>query len=301
MYKSLKVIKQELDNILDNLSWDTNPIDEKRQLFEINNLKSIRTAINNLISLNLFEELASKVKKSAIFTTADDSIIIQRKESIEIDEDLDSIETLCENFTIVLASNIPEENINSINIKLPEVNDFDELAKVSREIHLALTQVIVNDEINGQTKIESVENGSIWLNVLVGTSTAVTAISSLAWSAAVINKKRQEGKLLEQQVRSLNVKNDSLQDILKAQKEETKLMISAEAEYIDSEHFKEKSPENIERIKSSIKTFADLINQGAEIHPALIAPENVSNLFPDPTKWISLESKIKKLPSPDIN
>jgi len=41
--------------------------------------------------------------------------------------------------------------------------------------------------------------------------------------------------------------------------------------------------------------LAELINKGAEIHPAWVAPENVANLFPDPTKLVGLESKIKKL------
>lgn len=78
-------------------------------------------------------------------------------------------------------------------------------------------------------------------------------------------------------------------------------MIQAEAEHIESEHFKNKAPENIERIKNSITTFADLIGRGAEIHPALVAPENVTNLFPDPTKLISVESKIKRLANPGNN
>ena len=222
---------------------------------------------------------------------------IQQGEASQIEANLILLKTLSENFSTVLLKTVPEEDLDSINIKLPEVNDFDELSKVSREIHLGLTQIIFNDEIKGQTKIVSVENGSIWLNVLVG-STAVGVIASLVWSSAVIYKKIQEGKLLEQQVRGLKVKNDSLEDILKAQKAETELMISAEAQHIDSEHFKEKAPENIERIKNSITTFADLIGRGAEIHPALVAPESVSNLFPDPTKLVNLESKIKKLISP---
>ena len=63
---------------------------------------------------------------------------------------------------------VPEENQYSINIKLPEIKDFDQLSNVSRDIHIALSQVLFNDEINGETKIISVENGSIWINVFVG-------------------------------------------------------------------------------------------------------------------------------------
>lgn len=294
MDASLKIIKQQLQSILKRLVWNKKAISNNGQLFEFSGLNNIRTVTNDIISIGLFENVTSSLKSSAIFTSADDSMRIQHVETKQIEDNLTLLKTLSDNFLSVLLKTVPEESVDSINIKLPEVNDFDELSKVSREIHLGLTQVVINEEINGQTKIVSVENGSIWLNVLVG-STAVSVIASLVWSSAVIYKKIQEGKLLEQQVRGLKVKNDSLEDILRAQKAETELMISAEAQHIDSEHFKEKAPENIERIKNSIKTFADLIGRGAEVHPALVAPENVTNLFPDPTKLINVESKIKKL------
>lgn len=195
---------------------------------------------------------------------------------------------------------VPNENINSINIKLPQINDFDELSKVSRELHISLTQVLYNEEIKGETKIVSVQNGSIWFNVYVG-ETAVIVAASIAWAAAVIYKKIQEGKLLEQQVRALQVKNESLEDVLKAQKNETNLMIQAESEHIQSEHFKLNAADNIERIKNSISVFADLIGKGAEIHPALVATENISNLFPDVSKLLGLESKIKRLANVNNN
>jgi len=293
MEASLKIIKQQLQSILKRLEWKYE-LHANGQMSKISGLNDIRNVLNDTESLNLFNAITTTLKSSAMFTTSSDTMNIQVGEGQDINSQLTLLKTLIENFLNVLLKTVPEENLNSINIKLPEINDFDELSKVSREIHLALTQVILNDEIKGQTKIVSVENGSIWLNVFVG-ATAVTVVASLAWSASVIYKKIQEGRLLEQQVKSLKVKNESLEDVLKAQKAETEMMIQAEAEHISSEHFKENVPENIERIKKSIATFADLIGKGAEIHPALIAPENVSNLFPDPTKLINIESKIKKI------
>ncbi len=299
METSLKIIKIKLQNIQKIFSWN-NAIVGNTALYEISNLKVLRTVIGNLESLNLFENITKGLSNSAIFTTSSDKIRVQSSENTAIISQLKLLETLIENFLDVLKSTVPEENNDSINIKLPMINDFDELSKVSREIHLGLTQVIFNDDVNGQTRIISVENGSIWLNVLVGT-TAVTVIASLTWSAAVIYKKIQEGILLAEQVRGLKVKNDSIEDILKAQKAETNVMIQAEAEYLNSEHFKDNVPENIEKIKNSISIFAELIGRGAEIHPALVAPENVSNLFPDPTKFLGLESKIKRLANPSSN
>lgn len=299
METSLKLIKIQLQDIQTRLSWKSELV-SNNSLFQISNLKALRAIINNLDSMNLFENVTTELMDSAIFTTSNDEIRVQPNEQTVIIGQLELLKSLIENFAEVLKSTVPEESVDSINIKLPTINDFDELSKISREIHVGLTQVIFNEEINGQTRIISVENGSIWLNVLVGT-TAVTVIASLVWSAAVIYKKIQEGKLLEEQVRGLKVKNESLEDILKAQKAETNLMIQAEAEHLNSEHFKINAPENIEKIKNSIAIFAELIGKGAEIHPALVAPENVSNLFPDPTKLIGLESKIKRLANPSSN
>jgi len=295
MQNSLKTIKTQLQDIQNRLSWTTNTITSNNPtLYEISNLKEIRIIINDLKSLNLFATITDTLLDSAIFTTSNDTIRIQASENSIILSQLKLLNNLVENFLEALKTSVPEETVDSINIKLPPINDFDELSKVSREIHLGLTQVIFNEEINGQTRIISVENGSIWLNVLVG-ATAVTVIASLVWSAAVIHKKILEGKLLEEQIRGLTVKNESLEDILKAQKAQTELMIQAEAEHVNSEHFQINAPENIEKIKNSITIFAELIGKGAEIKPALVAPENVSNLFPDPTKLLGLESKIKRL------
>ncbi len=293
---SLKTIKIRLQEILNQLHWEHTSVKGNGNLNAIMGLDAIRPAINELKSLNLFPEVIDKLQNSAIFTTSNDGIAVQVNEAVEINNNLSILNTLLNNFLEVLINTVPEESMESINIKLPPIADFDELSKVSREIHIALTQIILNREVNGQTKIVSVENGSIWFNVLVGEA-AVVIIASLVWSSSVIYKKFQEGRLLEQQIRSLKVKNESLEDVLKAQKAETELMIKAEAEHISSEHFKENAPENIEKIKNSITILADLISKGAEIHPALVAPEQVSNLFPNPKNLFGIESKIKKIAS----
>jgi len=299
MDASLKSIKSHLQKIAGKFNWTINP-NPNTGYTEIYNLVEVRNIINEVGNLKLFPELINVLRSSAIFTTSNEALRIVGKEASEIDSNLKLLSVLISNFLTVLIDTVPEESPDSINIKLPPVSDFDELSKVSREIHLALSQVIYNKEINGQTKIVSVENGSIWMNVFVGLS-AVSVIASLVWSGAVIYKKILEGKLLEQQIRGLKVKNDSIEDVLKAQKAETEMLINAESEHVNSEFFTENSSENIEKIKNSITIFADLISKGAEIHPAIIAPETVANLFPDPKNLIGVESKIKRLASPSEN
>ena len=219
---SLKVIKRQLQDILKRLEWRIEQ-NQNGQTMKLSGLNNIRAVLNDIESLKLFDNIIVSLKSSAILTSSNDQMNIQNGEAQNINAQLTTLKTLVQNFLDVLLKTVPEENPDSINIKLPEIKDFDELSKVSRDIHIGLTQVIINDEINGETKIVSVENGSIWLNVIVGTA-AVTVVASLVWAAAVIYKKIQEGKLLDQQVRGLKVKNDSLEDILKAQKAETELI-----------------------------------------------------------------------------
>jgi hypothetical protein len=297
METSLKILKNSLKNLVDRLVWKAesvqvganNPAQQK-----LTNLNDLRRVVTEFDHLGIFEEFVGELKNSALFTTSNNEMNILNGEANTIIRNLTTLKTLAENFLKTLTKTLPAENPNSINIKLPEVKDFDELSSISREIHVALSQVLFNDEIKGETKIVSVENGSIWFNVFVG-ATAVSVVASLAWAAAVVYKKMQEGKLLAQQVRGLKVKNESLEDILKAQKSETEFMINAEAAHINSEFFQAQAAENLERIKNSIKIFSELIDKGAEIHPALVAPEQVSNLFPDIKNLIGLESRIKKI------
>lgn len=220
MDSSLKQIKIHLQDIIKRLDWKAENVSlggNSGTVTKLSGLNNIRMVVNEISTLHLFDNIATALKQSVIFTTANNEMNVQISEGKDIINNLNSLKALSTNFLNILLKTVPEEDANSINIKLPNVSDFDELAKVSREIHIGLTQIIFNDEIKGQTKIVSVENGSIWFNVFVGAS-AVTVIASLTWASAVIFKKIQEGKLLAEQVRGLKVKNASIEDILKAQK-----------------------------------------------------------------------------------
>ena len=298
MNKSIKRIKGSLKTILENFTWESvSPSGSTNVTFE--GLNNLRPLLLQVREFDLFSTFTEPLINSIIFSSSQDRMSIINGEAYQITNNLKQLKTLLTEFQDQLIKIVPEEDVNSINIKFPEIKDFDELSKISREFHLSPTQIILNDEIDGQTKITSVENGSIWFTVFLGSATAVAVIASVTWSATIIYKKYLECCLLEQQIRGLNIKNESLEDIVAAQKADTELVIQAEAEHIQSEYFRNNAPENIERIKKSITNFAELINKGAEIQPALFAPESVANLFPDPSKIMGIESKIKKLSASD--
>jgi len=94
----------------------------------------------------------------------------------------------------------------------------------------------------------------------------------------------------------MEIKNESLEDILNTQKELTNQLLENEAQSVLDEHFDDNNDnEQLERLKLTIKTFATLIQNGAEIHPSIMAPEKVQNLFPNYKNMDMLTTRIKQI------
>lgn len=190
---------------------------------------------------------------------------------------------------------VPDAKDDQVVIRLP-TSDLKQLADDTALLTKALGQVILNSKVNGRTDVAHVEHGSIALILTVGV-TAVVAIGSLAWAGAVVFRKIQEGRILEKQVEALAIKNESLKEVKDAQARLLKELTEQEARHLDCEIFGDDAdPERLERIKFSINALATLIERGAEISPALTAPESVRNLFPNFSKVGLVESRIKQIP-----
>jgi hypothetical protein len=295
MNHSLSQVRDLVKNTWAQLKWEVTDVTTNANFKYITGSSNIREAVVVAETLGLFEQETKALQASQLFASSNDKIRVTVVESKEIDGLTILLDRLFEGLKLALEQVMPQEKPNSINIKLPPVNDFDELSKYSRDLHLALTQVLYLDEVNSSVKIESVENGSIWLNVLIEGAIGLSIVGSLVWAGAVIYKKVLEGKMMEQQLRTLSIRADSMEDVRKAQTQSLTMLLEAEAEHINSVSFKKNVPDNLNRIKNSIELFASLLDKGAEIHPAIGAPEEISNLYPSMKALPTIESKIKRL------
>jgi hypothetical protein len=293
---------KEIQNILKNAESINNiknsetTVGSSRYVY-FEGLKLFRDGLFNLEKTNLFDEQIIAIKNSIIYETSEDSVRVEFNEGRKLISRINNLLDVYKSLSKILDSISGQVKEFTISIKLPKVNDLEELANATEKFHKVFSQAIINDTIKGQVKIENIESGSIWVDIFVGSLTAVTLIGNLAWSAAVIYKKVQEGLLVKQHVTSLKIKNASLEEIQKAQKEAIDLMIDSEANHLYSESFTGEDNEQIERLKNSITMLSELLEKGAEVHPALNTPEKVANLFPNLKNLIGIESKIKKLTS----
>jgi|SaaInlStandDraft_1057018.scaffolds.fasta_scaffold30708_1 hypothetical protein len=291
--KELKILLKE---VIIDLNYKYEESKQGNSLISVfSNLDQFRNGINALESSDLLKKEITDVRKSSIFTTAKDFVNLNPTEGRQLNAKLEELKRIVSSVSQSIDQIGGKTEDNTVSIKLPEVRDFEDLSKFSSEFHKVLNQSIVNDEIKGEVRIDSVENGSIWLDVYLGSAAAVSLVGGLAWASAVVFKKIQEGRIIQKHVESLGVKNASLKEIQVKQKEALSIMIDAEANNLYNENFKNENNEQVERLKLSIKMMSDLIDKGAEIHPALNQPEKVKNLYPKMTNLKTLESKIKKI------
>jgi hypothetical protein len=264
--------------------------------YTFTNINGFKRLLLELSSLEIYQKEINALNKSEIYLTSNDSLIVEQRAYHHILSLSRYLINSAEPLLRVFENFLPPSDESSVSIKLPDPSDFEALVKSMSILHKVTSQVVINDIIKGHVKISNWEFGSFWIELILGSQAAVALIASISWSAAVITKKYKESEILEKQIRSLEIKNESLEDILESQKKLTNKLIEQETSAVVVQHFgKDMETEYSERLKYAIKMFAELIQQGAEIHPALNAPETVQNLFPDFKKIGTIATRIKQI------
>lgn len=289
---------KEIQSILDTLTiqdYRLNSDYKTSGTYQISNINEFKIFLSIIEKVYIYDEQINDLRQSDLFTTSMDFINVSSDTNNYIMGIarylINSTDALKRTFSLLL----PEDKENSISVKLSDPSDFQSLIKTMEKFNKAISNIIVEEEIQGSVHINNWEYGSFWVELVLGSVVAVQVVSRLAWSGAVVYKKINEGKILAQTVRGMEIKNDSLEDILNAQKQMTTQLIETEANAIEDEFFNDKDNERIERVKHSIKMLAELIGDGVEVHPSLMAPEEVKNLFPDTKNLDSIMSKVKQI------
>lgn len=263
----------------------------------IGNIQSFKEAIPFLQNIPIFQKEIQDILAAELYSTSHDSLTFGTT-TRAYNVYADAMKIINKASLLLDLSNeiYPPLSENTISIKLPETSDMRALYHYIKSFEQAFSILLTDDAINSTISIENWEHGSFWINLYAGSALAIGVISGTVWASAVIANKYQEVKIHEQYVRSLNIKNESLEDLLQAQKELTDDLINMETRAIIDKHLGGSTDqEKFERVKLAIKTIAELINQGAEINPALDAPENVQNLFPDFSRLDSIQSRIPQI------
>lgn len=255
------------------------------------NLNQLRNTIINLEGIEIIENEINNLMQTSIFKTRKNEEEISFSEDTYIKENINIIQN---GFTLLkrMYEDLQFDD-NDLYIKLPDIENFDDLGKLSSDLKKAI-EIPVNEQGEGSIKVKSAEPGSIWLLVSLGALGAIKLVGAICWAAAVIRKRNAEAKIYEQHTRTLGLKNDMMEIFVNAQKEQLKNILESEAEQIINNHYSLNNPEVLERLKLSINTVADLIDRGAKLLPASDNGD-IDKLFPNYNTLDLIESTTKML------
>lgn len=188
-----------------------------------------------------------------------------------------------------------KETDTTINIKLPNISNLNDLASTSIMLKKAFSQVVA--DVGGEVKVKQLDHGSYWVIVDVTTIEAVALVGSLVWSAVKVIKVIVETMATYQQYVNYKLGNDALRAVKSKNEEIVKLETRQEAEKINKEHFKDENPERCGRIAVSIDELCKLIRAGGEIHPASHIENKNKDEYPDYTKLLFTQKSISEIDS----
>lgn len=286
---------ERITKALPNLTLKTNYISGNPDFqYDAIELTKLKQSINTIEDVPFIQSEISRLKKSWLFLSSSDSQKINVTQNAEVDNAVKLISIKLNTFKEIAESSKLFNTNETLLIRIPEIQSFDNLAKYANDFKKAIELPILDESIKGEVNILSANEGSIIFYISVGTIAAVKLIAGICWAAGVIKKKNAEAKIFEQHAKTLELKNESLSTFVEAQKTQLKNILEAEANAIANKIYNHNEPETIERLKLSISTVADLIDKGVQILP-VSKDEDIQKSFPDYNKMSLIESSIKQI------
>jgi len=291
--REIAEIVNDAITVIDDISIVTNSSSGVIQILDLTTLRSI---LNEIEETGILTEIVEALKSNPVYTNTADKMTITADDRNFLSRNISLLKSGLQNIAKSINDKIPPANQEDfISIKLPEVHDFDDLAKAFDLLKKAISIPISSNEIGGKVNIKNFDNGSLWVDITVGSTIAVSLIGSIAWAGAVIYKKINEARISEQFISTLNINNEHLENIKRAASAQIDTLIDLEAAAIANQYYSSDDVENLKRLSLSIGSMSKLISKGAEIHPSLLAPEKAANLFPPYNNLGIVESMVKQI------
>ena len=183
--------------------------------YQITFISELRNRLERVRGIPGFQDTDDQISKTIIFRTDSEVVKLSEGEWNQAFSLLATYYNQLVGLSRFLKATTKPDAQDDVFVKLPPTDDFNAVIAYQTQIAKALEQVVVPE--GGELKIMSWEPGSLWLELAVGGQAMVMIVGSIAWSAAVIYKKAQEGRMFHQHAKSLELKNESLQNLVEAQ------------------------------------------------------------------------------------
>lgn len=204
--------------------------------------------------------------------------------------------------------NYNEKNIG-LDIKIPKVDNITELKKFIDGLEFVFTNCpfLQNDEES--LKLQSVDNGSIWLIFcVVGASVAVGSvllnnIAAFIDKCFVIKSHKLSCEMQKQQIENEEMEQKEKEELFKSIDKVYKIAaknVINELEAWTGYHLQD--GEEMDKVERSFDKMIKMLDQGLQIYSAINSPEEVKALFaPLEMRYLSVESGLGRIEEKDTD
>ena len=207
----LSDIKQYINIAYEN--YNCNSTDLNNGLIQYTEIEGIRKAIIALNKAGIISQLEDPY--SLFISSFADSINISPGKHPNVKFKMQALESTINILHKWINDYFPDnEDDTTINIKLPQLCQIDDLVKAIGIINKALSRSVA--ESGGEIKIRHLDYGSSWLIVSAGTILAAKLVMLLADAGFKIAQKYYGVKMMQQQYERFNMGTEMLKSIKEA-------------------------------------------------------------------------------------
>src|ERR1700736_1134687 len=194
------------------------------------NLDNFKRFVVSVESVPALKSLVQQVVQSPIYSTVQDELSTPNSaQAAEIKRIADTLYLGALGLRNALASTLPEVPPESIIVRLPHEPQLSAVVTLLDELEKALEQLVTFPGVDGRVEVSTWEAGSLLVILYLKTLAAVDLVARALRSAAVVFQEIQKGRLIGQHVRGLKIRNETLTDLVDAQKGLLKDLVEREA------------------------------------------------------------------------
>lgn len=282
----LRDIVNVIDENIDGLDHRLAKIATDSNQLRLDNVFNIRNSVERISGTGAFDSEIGQIKEfETLLFSNTDSIILPKPEANELSNTIIRLVNRMGVFNSVAKQILPEQNENSLSIRLPDTPRLAELSDIFSKLDKIFNQLLVNEKIQGEATLQNFDTGSEWIEILFNSVKAVFIISTLAYTVILVKREEIKNQELLEVVRNRRITNDLIERLSQEILAQSNKLINAKmSEFIQEVGIDKKDNEYLERYKHCVSILTELIDKGLKFFPSTKSPNDIKSVLPDFSK-----------------
>lgn len=298
----LRELKDKIEKIGVDLNITSSSTGSNNTI-QVNNLNEINTKLMQLDELGVFSSSIKKLEETVpdLFNYRGGTLNTSKTEFNNYQKIIREINIEISAVLTAIKMAIPEQDKYSISIKLPPYNNLKKVGRFIQDIEVIFSQVLPSN-LRTDIKLNNFDSGSNWIEVIVNNEQAMLFLGSfvevtlLFVKCKYINLVSTKSELEKSNKITGDDQSQASKVIDALIKESASIQVE---EFLKDKDISDDRISDVLEYKQTLNLqmieLAKYLVQGAEIHPALNAPEEVKKEFPNADETRSLANEIKTL------